>query len=225
MTNVQNPIEQQKTAVTKEDENGLMTMLEHGLEEIATEPPEVLLLDVVKLELPYILMLAMAALGIGIIIFTGKPTLFFWEIVTPLYCAICINLGWRRAETREKRVELVWTQILHWFAVLVAMWLVHSDLVRGVVDNNAIGLNLMIILALATFIAGVHAKAWQICLVGAALALCVPVMAFLHRSAFLFTMIAISGLVIAGVMIGATTYAQRRKAEQAAGARGDVKVA
>lgn len=225
MTNVQNPAEQQnKTVVTKEAENGLMTMLEHGLKEIATEPPEVLLLDVVKLELPYILMLVMAALGIGITIFTGKPSLFLWEIVTPLYCAICINVGWRRAETREKRVELVWTQILHWFAVLVAMGLVHSDLVRGVVDNNAIGLNLMTILALATFVAGVHAKAWQICLVGAALALCVPVMAFLHRSAFLFTMIAISGLIIAGVMIGATTYVQRRKAEQLSGAS-DVKVA
>jgi len=53
MTNVPQPIEQQnETAVTKEDENGLMTALEHGLEEIATQPPAVLVVDVVKLDMP-----------------------------------------------------------------------------------------------------------------------------------------------------------------------------
>jgi hypothetical protein len=41
-------------------------------------------------------------------------------------------------------------------------------------------------------------------------------MALIHRSDFLFTMIAIGGLVIVGVMVGATTFAQRRKFEQAA---------
>jgi hypothetical protein len=129
-----------------------MTTLEHGPKEIATQPSEVLPFDVVKFELPHILMLAMAALGIGITIFAGEPTLFFWEIVTPHYCAICINFGWRHTETREKRVELIWTQILHWFAVLVAMWLVHSDLVRSVVDNIATDLNLMTPLAVTPFL-------------------------------------------------------------------------
>lgn len=215
MTNGQEPVERaNETSGAEGNDDSLFTTLEHGIEEIRTQPPEVLLVDVVKFDLPYIVMLAMAVLGTGIIIFTGQPTLFYWEIVTPVYCGICINLGWRRAETREKRVELVWTQVLHWFAVLVAMWLVHSDLVRGVVDNNATGLNLMTILALATFVAGVHAKAWQICVVGAALALCVPMMALIHRSAFLFIMIAIGGLIIVGVMVGATTYAQRRKIAQ-----------
>lgn len=42
-----------------------MTTLEHGLEEIATQPPAVLVVDVVKLDLPYIVMLSMAVLGIG----------------------------------------------------------------------------------------------------------------------------------------------------------------
>lgn len=200
----------------KEGQGGILTALEHGLEEVTTQPPAVVLTDVVKLELPYILMLAMAVLGIGVIIFTGEPTFLYWEIVTPIYCAICINLGWRHAETHEKRVELIWTQILHWFAVLVAMWIVHSDLVRGVVDNNATGLNLMTILALATFLAGVHAKAWQISSVGVALALCVPAMAFIHRSAFLFTMLAVAGVLLAGVMIGVSTYIQKRNVAQPA---------
>ena len=216
MTNVQNPIEQQnETAVTKEDQDGLMTTLEHGLEEIATQSPAVLVVDVLKLDMPYIVMLSMAVFGIGLITFTGQPAPLYWEVLTPIYCGICIYVGWRHAESREKRVELVWTQILHWFAVLLAMWFVHLDLVRDVVNNNATGLNLMTILALATFLAGVHAKAWQICLVGIALALCVPAMAFVQQSA-LFLLVAFGGIVLAGVMLWASTHAQRRKVEQAA---------
>ena len=211
MTNGQNPIEQEdETSLAKEDEGGLMTTLEHGLEEIATQPPAVLVVDVVKLDLPYIVMLSMAVFGIGMITFTGQPAPLYWEILTPLYCGICIYAGWRHADSREKRVELVWTQVLHWFAVLVAMWFVHIDLVRDVVNNNATGLNLMTILALATFLAGVHAKAWQIYLVGVALALCVPGMAFVQQSA-LFMVVAFGGIILVGVMLWATTHAQRRK--------------
>ena len=90
------------------------------------------------------------------------------------------------------------------------MWFVHIDLVRDVVNNNATGLNLMTILALATFLAGVHAKAWQIYLVGVALALCVPGMAFVQQSA-LFMVVAFGGIILVGVMLWATTHAQRRK--------------
>ena len=210
MTNSQTPIGQEaETDVGKESEGGVITALEHGLEEIRTQPADVLFVDVIKLDLPYIVMLSMAVLGIGIVTFTGEPALLYWEVLTPVYGAICIYLGWRHAHTREARISLVWTQILHWFAVLVAMWLVYSDLVRDVVNNNATGLNLMTILALATFIAGVHAKAWQICLVGVVLAVCVPTMAFIQQSA-LFMLVAVGGLVLVFAMLWATTHAQRR---------------
>jgi len=39
-------------------------------------------------------------------------------------------------------------------------------------------------------------------------------MAFIHRSAFLFTMVAIAGLVLVGVMVGVSTYAQKRAVAQ-----------
>lgn len=210
MTNSQTPIGQEaETDLGKESEGGVITALEHGLEEIRTQPADVLFVDVIKLDLPYIVMLSMAVLGIGIVTFTGEPALLYWEVLTPVYGAICIYLGWHHAHTREARISLVWTQILHWFAVLMAMWLVYSDLVRDVVNSNATGLNLMTILALATFIAGVHAKAWQICLVGVVLAVCVPTMAFVQQSA-LFMLVVVGGLVLVFAMLWATTHAQRR---------------
>jgi hypothetical protein len=190
-------------------EHGFET-LEHGIEEIRTQPAEVLFLDVLKIDLPYIVMLSTAVLGIGIVTFTGQPVAFYWELLTPIYCAICIYVGWRHAETTHERTRLVWTQILHWAAFLFGMWLIYSPPLRSLIDVNAAGLNLMVLLAVATFVAGVHAAAWQICVVGILLGLFVPLVAIVQRSS-LFILVSVLGVgfVVASVYI--TMHAHRRK--------------
>ena len=184
--------------------------LEHGIDEIRTQPADVLFLDVLKIDLPYIIMLSMAVLGIGIVTFTGQPVALYWEFLTPVYCAICIYVGWRHAETRHDRTRLVWTQILHWAAFLVGMLLIYSAPLRSLIDVNAAGLNLMVLLAVATFVAGVHAVAWQICAVGIILALFVPAVAIIQRSS-LFILVSILGIVFVAASIYITMHSHRRK--------------
>lgn len=196
-------------------EGGLLTALEAGFEEITTQPAEVLFVDVLKIDLPYIIMLSMAVLGIGLITFTGEPVAYYWEMLAPVYCAICIFVGWRHTDTRKERVRLVWTQILHWAAFLATMFLMYSGVVRSLVDVNASGLNLMLLLALATFVAGVHAAAWQISVVGLILALSVPAVAFVQRSS-LFILVGILGVLFVAASLYFTTHATRRKAEEEA---------
>lgn len=190
-----------------------VTAIEHGIEEITTQPAEVLFLDVLKIDLPYIIMLSMAVLGIGLVTFTGEPIGLYWEFLTLVYCALCIHIGWRYATTREERVKLVWTQILHWAAFLAAMWLIYTPTMRALVDVNATGLNLMVLLALGTFVAGVHAEAWQICVVGLILALFVPAMAIIQRAS-LFFFVAILGLAFIVASLYTTFHSQRREAEK-----------
>ncbi|MGJ0397460.1 MAG: hypothetical protein ACR65U_14655 [Methylocystis sp.] len=190
-------------------EHGFET-LEHGIEEIRTQPPGILFLDVIKIDLPYIIMLSMAVLGIGIVTFTGQPVAFYWEFLTPVYCAICIYVGWRHAETTHERTRLVWTQILHWAAFLFGMWLIYSPPLRSLIDVNAAGLNLMVLLAVATFVAGVHAVAWQICAVGIILAIFVPAVAIIQRSS-LFILVSILGIVFVVASVYITMHSHRRK--------------
>ncbi len=190
-----------------------LAALEEGIDEISTQPPGVLFVDVLKIDLPYIIMLSMAVLGIGLVTFTGEPSGFYWELLTPVYCALCIHVGWRHAETRQEKIKLIWTQILHWLAFLAAMWLIYSPTMRSLVDVNATGLNLMTLLALATFVAGVHAEAWQICVVGLILALFVPAMAIVQRTS-LFIIVALIGLAFIASSIYFTTHAERRKAKK-----------
>lgn len=182
----------------------------HGFEEIRTQPPGVLFLDVLKIDLPYIIMLSMAVLGIGLVTFTGQPVAFYWEFLTPVYCAICIYVGWRHAQTAHERTRLVWTQILHWAAFLVGMLLIYSAPLRSLIDVNAAGLNLMVLLAVATFVAGVHAVAWQICAVGVILALFVPAVAIVQRSS-LFILVSVLGIVFVVASVYITMHSHRRK--------------
>jgi hypothetical protein len=82
-------------------------------------------------------------------------------------------------------MRLVVTQALHWAAFLGAMWLMFLPEVSGVVNLNATSLTLLILLALGTFVAGVHAAVWRISAVGVFLALSVPAVAWVQESAML----------------------------------------
>ena len=192
-------------------EHSWLAALEEGIDEIKTQPPGILFLDVIKIDLPYIVMLSMAVFGIGLVTFTGEPSGFYWELLTPIYCGLCIYVGWRNAPTKQERFKLIWTQILHWAAFLAAMWLIYSPTMRSLVDVNATGLNLMVLLALATFVAGVHAEAWQICVVGLILAMFVPAVAIIQRTS-LFIIVALLGIIFIFVSFYATTHSERRKA-------------
>ena len=56
--------------------------------------------------------------------------------------------------------------------------------VQRMLNAPATGLTLLMLLALGTFVAGVHVS-WQICILGIIMALCVPAIAWLAKSALL----------------------------------------
>ena len=186
-----------------------VSALEEGIHEIRTQPADVLFVDVLKVDLPYIIMLSMAVFGIGLVTFTGDPIGLYWEVLTVVFCGLCIYIGWPNALEKRDRIKLVWTQVLHWTAFLAAMWLIYTPTMRSLIDVNATGLNLMVLLALGTFVAGVHAEAWQICVVGLILALFVPAMAIVQRSS-LFIMVALLGLAFVAVSLYTTFHSHRR---------------
>ena len=147
-------------------------------------------------DLPYAVMLALAVGGLVLTSFRGTPTHYYWMALAPIYGLISVISGWKHIDTNAGRMQLVWTQALHWLAFLAAMWLMFLPEVRGVVNDNATALALLILLALGTFVAGVHARAWRICAVGVFLAAAVPAVAWVQESAML---ILVSVLLLAVV--------------------------
>lgn len=147
-------------------------------------------------DLPYVGMLALAVGGIVLTSFHGLTTYYYWMALAPVYGLACVLSGWRQADLAAEHMRLVVTQALHWLAFLAAMWLMFLPEVRGVVNDNATSLALLILLALGTFVAGVHARVWRICMVGVFLAASVPAVAWIQESAMLLLVAALSVFAI-----------------------------
>jgi hypothetical protein len=131
---------------------------------------------------PYIAMLILPLLGV---VFRLPVT--YWVILMPVFGVITVVAGWSRFPTRNARLEFSAGVALIWCALLVAIYLLYSRGVDGVLNANANALAMMILLALGTFVAGVQARAWRICGVGCALFLAVPGLGWLDQSPLLMT--------------------------------------
>jgi hypothetical protein len=142
-------------------------------------------------EWPYLLILILAIFGVAYTSFAKTPLTTYWIVLAPFIGIICVVTRWRDAQGREERLRLIWTQVLHWGAVLLAMRLMFVADVNRMMNADASALGALTVLALGTFTAGVHIAAWRICLVGMVLAAGVPAIAWLEQSAFLLLMISV----------------------------------
>ena len=116
-------------------------------------------------ELPYVTMLIAAFIGIAISSFIGRPATLYWQLLVPAYALMCIVAGWERDATSAQHMRVVVRQAIHWLACFIAMRLLFLPEVRGVLNDNAAGLSILTVLALATFLAGLHGGAWRIAVV------------------------------------------------------------
>jgi hypothetical protein len=148
-------------------------------------------------ELPYLAMLLLSFAGIAYTTFAQQSSTLYWEILVPIFAAICIVTGWYPAYDQRKHWRLLWTQILHWGAFLAAMHLMFMPGVQRLMNTGANGLSILILLALGTFVAGVHAGTWQISFVGIVLALGVPAIAWVEQSALLVVIAVLALMALA----------------------------
>ena len=134
-------------------------------------------------ELPFFILLALTIAGVGITTISKRPIIGYWELLAPLIGVACVFTGWPHAHDRDARFRLIWTQTLHWAAFLVAMNLVLVTGVSRLMDAQGVGLSILLLLALGTFVAEVHALSWQICFLGITMALSVPAIAWIYNGA------------------------------------------
>jgi hypothetical protein len=155
-------------------------------------------------EIPYLAILVLTVCGVGYVSMTRQPIFVYWELLALFIAAICIFAGWRRARDSQERWRVVWTQLLHWGAFLIAMSLVFFPSVQAIVNADAASLIILLLLALGTFVAGVHISSWRMCLNGAVMALSVPAIAWIDQAALIVT------LVFIVVAAGATAFLWHR---------------
>ena len=148
-------------------------------------------------ELPYIIVLALTIFGVAYTSVSHQPLVGYWQFLAVAVGLVCVATGWLHIDDPKARFRMVWTQALHWLAFLVAMNIVLLTNVQLTLTATATGLTLLMLLALGTFVAGVHVS-WQICVLGLIMALLVPAIAWLTQSALLLLLglVAILGIVM-----------------------------
>jgi hypothetical protein len=134
--------------------------------------------------LPSAAMLLLALGGVAYTSVSPRPTAHYWQLLAPIFGLICISSEWKKTHA-EARWRLVWTQTLHWGAVLLAMRILFYPDIQHMMNSDATGLMVLGLLALGTVLAGVHAAAWEIAAVGVILALSIPATALLEQMTLL----------------------------------------
>jgi hypothetical protein len=143
---------------------------------------------------PYIAMLVLVLVGV-----TVSMPAAYWAILTPVFGIICVVAGWRHFETREARLEMAYIQGLSWLALIFAIYVLYSNVVQGVLNENSTSLAMMTLLALGTFMAGLQARVWRICAVGAIVLVAVPGIGWLHKSAVLLVVATLVVIAVGGL--------------------------
>jgi hypothetical protein len=158
-------------------------------------------------ELPYGVVLVLTLVGVAYTSITKRPTIGYWEFLAPVTAAVCIWSGWRRAHAKNEKWRLIWTQVAHWLAFFVAMNLLLLPRVQAMLNADATALAILLLLALGTFVAGIHIPSWEICILGFVMALFVPAIAWIDEAAFIVLLGAIVLIAVVAVFwwIGSKT--------------------
>jgi len=150
-------------------------------------------------ELPYAFVLILTLLGVAYTSFTRRPTTGYWEFLVPVMGVVCIWSGWRYTPDKKAQLRLIWTQAAHWLAFFAAMNLLLLPSVQRMLNADATGLAILLLLALGTFVAGIHIPALEVCILGFVMALFVPAIAWIEEAALIVLLGAVA-LLGAGAM-------------------------
>ena len=137
-------------------------------------------------QIPYMAALVLAIAGVAYTNISHQPLVGYWEFLALAIGVVCVVTKWPEIEGKEARLRLVWTQALHWIAVLVTMNIMLVSGVQQLLPMPATGLVLLTLLALGTFLAGVSLLSLQIAFLGLAMGLAVPAISWLKQSVFFF---------------------------------------
>ncbi|MDX2472449.1 MAG: hypothetical protein QNL91_01970 [Candidatus Krumholzibacteria bacterium] len=113
-----------------------------------------------------ILLAVLAIVGIGITDFSPTLSHWYWLAMVVVVGIACVVMEWSRARKKGHGVAAILkNETLNWLSVLIAVNLVYFLFHSGRLDDENTGLVILLILALATFLAGLR-LGWRLCILG-----------------------------------------------------------
>lgn len=143
----------------------------------------------------------LAGIGIAVVNASTDRALAYWAWVAPLLAFTDGFLAWRHG-SRETRADgvlgLIGRRVLHWSAFLLAMLLLFEMVESGRLASDGAGLVALVVLALTTFLAGIHGDP-RLCVVGVLLGGIAAGIALLERFLWLLILPVAALLLLVGL--------------------------
>jgi hypothetical protein len=148
-------------------------------------------------EIVLAVLVLLSFIGIGVSDFSTRTGLWYWVFMVPVFGATCLFTQWSNARAGgQVWYKLIWTQVLHWGGLLLAIYLVYLLMSARGMDSANVGLVIVTMLALTTFLAGVY-TGWLFCLAGVFLGIAALVATYIEANVWVLLLIAVLVLVIA----------------------------
>jgi hypothetical protein len=119
----------------------------------------------------FLALLLLSLGGMAVADYSASSGLTYWLWMIPLFTVVSVSTAWSRARgAKEKVPAVLLRQLLHWGALVLAVYLVYLLERTGRLNREDAGLVAMLSLALTTVLAGVHFD-WRLAVLGILLAL------------------------------------------------------
>lgn len=139
------------------------------------------------------LMLAIAFVGMIFTNVTSQGGWIYWRTMTPIYALLSIGLSlYLRKMEFSKTVTSLWHEVWHWMGLLLAIFVLSKLVEMGFINHLQAGIQVLLLLALATFLAGVYIESTFL-VVGILLGLMIWTVGLLNLYLYVF---AILGIII-----------------------------
>jgi hypothetical protein len=149
-------------------------------------------------EWPFVLLYVLALACMGLTNADAVRSSFYWQLLIPVTGVVAIFVGWGMVEP-GMRTEMVIKQVLHWGAVLVAVWLLFLPVLDAFLNDQAHSFVVVYVLGLAAVLDGVHWN-WKMAVFGAFLIFSAIIMAFLQDAALAISVTA-AVVAVAGTFL------------------------
>lgn len=149
-------------------------------------------------EITFAVLVLLSIVGIAVSDFSTQYGLTYWMVMVPLFAAASIFSGWFRARGHGQSVAgILWRQAFHWAAAALAVYLIYLFERTGRVNDEDAGLVTLLVLALTTFLAGVHFD-WRLALLGLVLGAAAAAAALIEQ---FFWVLSLPALLVGLVVI------------------------
>ncbi len=170
-------------------------------ENTASPTPKKIFDTIRKDEIVLIFLLLVSGIGVALTDFNPLKGFWYWVAMGPLFWAGSVFMEWPRVkEAGAGKMKMIWAQVVHWAGFLSAIYLVFLLHQTGRLNSADFGLVALLVLALSTFLAGVHGN-WRICLVGLFLGMATAGAALMEEYLWLILVLAAIVFILLAVLL------------------------